>query len=68
MLRYAVTWNQLVYMIPGHFAHATLVTGALCVFICADVMIFFFFFFFFIIYYEHNLFNVAVLIAELNYY
>ena len=68
VLRYAVTWNQLVYTIPDLLARATLVTGTLCVFICVDVVIFFFFVYFYYLLCEHNLFNVVVLIAELNYY
>ena len=32
VLRYSVTWNQLVYTILGLFARATIVTGALLLF------------------------------------
>ena len=68
VLRYVVTWNQLVYTIPSLFARATLVTGALCVFNCVDVILFIFFVYFYYLLCEHNLFYVVVLIVELNYY
>ena len=68
VLRYAMTWNQLVYMIPGLFAHATLVTGALYVYYLCSCFDLFFFVYFYYLLCEHNLFNVVVLIIELNYY